>query len=187
MKLNKIVNHEDKVILTKESYNSTSVSVTGLTSTGTSLQALFLQYLYKTVVTILCLRDLYKGISTTIHLLLSLITSLRCKVLQLSLHASLQNKLLQSSLLMSLQDNDLQSYLLVSLSSGFTQSSLLTSLRSKFVLTSPLVYLWKIFLQHLYKDIPTITRIHSKSEMFLQYIWGFMRVTKQVKSETPKA
>ena len=45
LKSNKIVNHEDQVIMTKESYNYTSVSVTGLTSTGTFLQDLFLQYL----------------------------------------------------------------------------------------------------------------------------------------------
>ena len=63
LKSNKIVDHEDQVILTKESYNSTSVSVTGLTSTGTFLQGLFLQYLHETVITILCLHHLYKGIS----------------------------------------------------------------------------------------------------------------------------
>ena len=45
-------NHEDRDVLTKESNNSTSVSVTGLTSTSTFIQDLFLQYLYKTVITI---------------------------------------------------------------------------------------------------------------------------------------
>ena len=48
LKLNKIVDHEDQVILTQESYNSTSVSMTGLTSINTSLQSLFLQYLIYT-------------------------------------------------------------------------------------------------------------------------------------------
>ena len=81
LKSNKIINHEDPIILTKEPYNSTSVSVTRLTITGTSLQGLFLQYLYKTLVTILCLRNLYKGIYTVIYLLSSL---------QLSLQVSLQ-------------------------------------------------------------------------------------------------
>ena len=43
----KIVDHEDQVILTKELYNSTSVSVTGLTNIDTSIPSLFLQCLYK--------------------------------------------------------------------------------------------------------------------------------------------
>ena len=107
LKSNKIVNHEDQVILTKESNNSTRVSVTGLTSTSTFLQGLFLLYLHKTIINILCLHHLYKGISTvvyllsslqmslqenilrciykdisiTVHLLSVLLTSLRCKVL----------------------------------------------------------------------------------------------------------
>ena len=68
LKLNKIVNQEDQVLLTEESYNSTSLSVTGLLSTGTSLQGLFLQYLYKTVITILCLCDLYKDISMVLYI-----------------------------------------------------------------------------------------------------------------------
>ena len=72
LKSNKIVDYEDQFILTEESYTHTSVSMTGLTSTGTFLQGLFLHYLYKTVITILCLRDLYKGISTVIYLLSSL-------------------------------------------------------------------------------------------------------------------
>ena len=49
LKSNTIVKHEDQAILTKESYSYISVSVTGLTSTGTSLQELILQYLYKTL------------------------------------------------------------------------------------------------------------------------------------------
>ena len=76
LKSNKIADHKDQVILTKELYNSTSVSKTGLSSTNTSLQVLFLQYLYKPVITILFLRDLYKDISTVVYLLLSLQLSL---------------------------------------------------------------------------------------------------------------
>ena len=72
LKINKIVDHEDQDILPKELNNSTNVHVTGLTSTGTSLQGLFLQYLYETVITILCLRDLYKGIFTVMYPVLSL-------------------------------------------------------------------------------------------------------------------
>ena len=58
-----------------ESSNSTIVSVnnhTGLTSTSTLLQGLFLQYLHETIITILCLRRLYEDISTIIYLLSSL-------------------------------------------------------------------------------------------------------------------
>ena len=125
------------------SSNSTSVSPNkhaGLTSTSIFVQGLFLQYLHKAVVTILCLchlykiylrlytyyclymslhgdilSHLYKGISTHIHLLSSILTSLRCDVLQPSLCVSLQNKFLQLSLLVPLR-------------SGIIQSSLLTSL-----------------------------------------------------------
>ena len=83
LKSNKIINHEDQDILTKELNSSTSVSVAGLTSTGTFMQGLFLQYLHKTVVTILCLSDLYIGISTIVGLYLLL-------SLQLSIQVSLQ-------------------------------------------------------------------------------------------------
>ena len=38
---NKIVDHEDQVILTKDSYNSTSVSMNGLTNIHTSLPSFF--------------------------------------------------------------------------------------------------------------------------------------------------
>ena len=44
---NKIVDHEDQVILTKESYNSTSVSMNGSTNINTPIPSLFLQCLYK--------------------------------------------------------------------------------------------------------------------------------------------
>ena len=33
------------------------------------------------------------------------------------------------------------------------------------------------------RDIPTITRIHSKPEIVLQHIWEFMNAPKQVKSK----
>ena len=105
------------------------------------------------------LRRIYEGISATIHLLSSLLTSLRCKVIQPSLHASLRNKFLRSSVLASL---------------------------------------WNIFLRHLYEDISTVTPIPSKPEMFvqgihskpeilLQNIRGFVIVPKQVKPEAPKS
>ena len=45
--LDKIIDHEEQVILTKESFKSTSVSVMGLTNIDTSLPSLFLRCLYK--------------------------------------------------------------------------------------------------------------------------------------------
>ena len=71
LKLDKTVNHEDQVILIKGSYNSISVSVTGLTNVDTYIPSLFLlclnkiqglslQYLHKTIITILCLHCLYE-------------------------------------------------------------------------------------------------------------------------------
>ena len=147
MESNKIVNQENRILLIVGSSNSTSVSANkhaGLTS-ASKFSTRFLQYLHKAVVTILCVRHLYKGISKivylllslqmslrvslhedilchlyrgifmTIHLLLSLLTSLRCKILQPSLCASLQSKFLQSSLPVSLRSGILQSSLLTSL------------------------------------------------------------------------
>ena len=201
MKSNKIVDHKDQVILTEESSNSASVSVNGLTSTGTFLQGLFLQYLHKTIITILCLRHLYEGIYTVVYLLWSLQLSLKMSLqeyilrriyktisttvyLLSSLHVSLQSKFMQSSLLVSLRDDDLRSSLLASLRSGNLRSSLL---RSKFVFASPLASLWKIFLRRLYEDILAVTPIHSKLEILLQNTWGFMIIPKQVKPETPKS
>ena len=81
----------------------------------------------------------------------------------------------------------LLSYLLVSLRSGLLWSSLLISLQSNFALSSPLTSLWKIFLRHLYEDIPTVTPIPSKPEMFLQYIRGFMITPEQVKPKSPES
>ena len=88
----KIVDHEDQVILTKDSYNSTSVSVNGSTIIDTPIacsflqclykqQGLSLQYLHKTVITILCLLNLYKNISTDEYIL---------SLLQVSLQMSLR-------------------------------------------------------------------------------------------------
>ena len=53
MESNTIINQEDQVLLAKGSTNSTSVFATGLTSTSTCLQGLFLQYLRKAVIIIL--------------------------------------------------------------------------------------------------------------------------------------
>ena len=197
MKANKIVGYEDQDILTKASNISTSVFVTGLTSIGTFLQCLFLQYIYETVIIILCLRHLYKGvsmvvylilslqlslqmspkenilrriykgISTTVHLLLYLLTFLRCKVLRPSLHASLQSKFLQSSLLASLQNDDQQSSLIVSLRSGTLWLSLLTSM-------------WNIFVQCLQEDNPTVTSTPSKPEVFVQSIHSKLEVIYKI-------
>ena len=83
----------------------------------------------------------------------------------------------------------IQLSLLASLRSGNLQSSVLISL---------LVCLRNIFLRCLYEDIPPITSIPSKPEMFaqgiyskpeicLQHIWRFMIVPKQVKPEAPKS
>ena len=157
------------------SSNSTGVSVkhNETTSTSTFLQCLFTQYLHKVAITILCLqlflqinvhadalRHLYKDPHTVIHLQPSLLTSLRSEFPRPPLLTSLWNKFLQLSLLVSLQSN-------------FPLMSLLTSL-------------WKIFLRRLYKDIPTVTPIPSKPEMFLQYIQGFMIIPEQVKPESPE-
>ena len=55
---NKIVEQEDQTLLSVESRKSTSVSMkyTGIISTSTFLQELFLQYLHKVVITILYLQ-----------------------------------------------------------------------------------------------------------------------------------
>ena len=88
---NKIVEQKNQILITVESRKSTSVYVkyTGTTSTSTFLQGLFLQYLHKTVITILSLqpslpmsvhdnilRHLYKDIYTVVHLLSCLLASL---------------------------------------------------------------------------------------------------------------
>ena len=148
MKLNKIVHQQNQILLSVGSSNSTRVSAnkhTGLTNTSTFLQGLFLQYLHKVVITILCLCCLYKDISTVVYLLsllqVSLQVSLREDILHhlykgistivhllLSLLTSLKNEVLRPSLRTSLQSEFLQPPLLIYLRSVILQSSLLTSL-----------------------------------------------------------
>ena len=71
------------------------------------------------------------------------------------------NKVLRSFLLTSLRSKFLQSCLLISLRNGFLQSSPLTitSIQSKPELGSPLTFLRKLFLQHLYEGISTIVQL----------------------------
>ena len=114
MESNKIVDQEIQIILFKKSNNSTIVSSnthTGLTSTSTPLQGLFLQYLHKAVITILCLCRLYKGISIIVYLSSSLRVSL-----QMSLHEDIIHHLYKGVSMIE--------HLLV---------SLLTSLQSEFI------------------------------------------------------
>ena len=149
MRSNKIIEEENQNLLTIWSSNSTSVSVkhNGTTSTSTFLQCLFIQYLHKVVITILCLqpflpmsvhedtlRHLYKDIYTVI----SLLASLRSEIPRPSLLASLQSKFLRLSLLVSLRSGIIRSSLLVSLQSWIIRSSPPAFLQSKFVLASPL-------------------------------------------------
>ena len=104
MESNKIVEQENHNLLTVESSNSTCVCVkqNGTTITSTFLQCLFVQYLHEVVITILCLqpfipmsvhedtlRHLYEATYTIIHLLSSLLTSLRSEIPQPSLLTSL--------------------------------------------------------------------------------------------------
>ena len=101
---NKIVDQEYKILLPVKPSKTTSISVkhNETTNTSTSLHGLFLMCLYEAVMTILCLhlslmvyihKDisyyLYQGISTVVHLLLSLPVSLRKRILQPSLFTSL--------------------------------------------------------------------------------------------------
>ena len=115
MKSNEIVDQENQILLHMGSSNYTSVSTTELTSTNNCLQGLFLQYLQEAVISILCLRHFYEGISTTVHLRSSLLPSLRCEIMQPSLRASLRSKILQPSLIVSLRSGILLSSLLASL------------------------------------------------------------------------
>ena len=103
-----------------------------------------------------------------------------------------------SSLLTALKSELLRLFLLTSLRSEFLLTSLLASLRSKFLQSFLLASLWNIFLQRLYEDIPMVTPILSKTEMFvqgihlkpemlLQSIWEFMMLSKQVKPEVFKS
>ena len=122
------------------------------------------------------LHHLHNDTSTVVHVLSSLLMYLR-------------NEILRSSLFMSLQSKFQQLSLLVCLRKGFLQSSpyTITSIQSKPELGSKLTSLRKLFLQHLYKDIPTITPIPSKPETLLQRIRGSMTTPIQVKPEMPKS
>ena len=109
MESNEIVDQENRNLSTVGSCKSTSTSLkhAGTTSTSTFLQYLCLQHIHKAVITILCLQPsltvsvhenvlhhLYKDISTVVHLLSSLLASLRTKILQSSLLTSLRNTFL---------------------------------------------------------------------------------------------
>ena len=148
MELNKVVEQKNHNLLTVGSSNSTGVCVkhNKTKNTSTFLQCLFVQYLHKVVITILylqpfvpmsvhedTLRHLYEDIYTVIHLLSSLLTSLKSEIPRPSLRTPLRSKLLRLSLLVSLR-------------SVIIRSSLLVSLQSNFVLASLLISLWKIFL-----------------------------------------
>ena len=206
---NVMLHHEKRIVLMMGSNNSTNMSVinpSGMTNTSTLLQCLFIQYLRDVVTTIMSLQPslpvslledilhhLYKGISTDMYLLSSLPTSLRSEFLQSSLRIPLRNEIIRSSLLASLRRK--QSCLLIYLQIIILQSSQLTSLRSKFKQSPLLTPLWNRFLRPPYEDISTITPIlskpkmfvqgiHSKPEIRLQNIRGFVNVLKQVKSGT---
>ena len=151
----KIVDHEDQVILTKESYKSTNVSMNESMNIDNPIPSLFLQclyklqglslqYLYEAVITTLCLRYLYENTSIIVHLLLSLVqVSIQMSIcedilyhlykristvmlLLVSLRTSLLDEFLQPSLLMSLRSGILHTFIL----DEFLQPSLLMSLRS---------------------------------------------------------
>ena len=83
-----------------------------------------------------------------------------CLYMSTSLLTSLRSKIPRPSLLTSLRSRFLRLSLLVSLRSKKNpRPSLLMSLRRRFLQLSLLVSLRKIFLRHLYKDIPTVTLI----------------------------
>ena len=110
MESNTIFHQENQILLSLGSNKSTSVSMikqTKITSTSTFLQGLFIQYLHKTVNTIVYLQPsvsvslhdnilhhLYKGISMVVSLLSSLLTSLKSEFLRSSLLASLRSEFL---------------------------------------------------------------------------------------------
>ena len=150
-----IVDHDDKVMLTKESYKSMSVSVNESTNINNSTPSLFLQclykqqglslqYLHKAIITILCLHCLYENTSNVVHLLSSVRVPTQISIREDILHhlykristvilvlvflrISLLDKFIQPSLFMSLRSGMLQLSLLMSLRSGILQSSTDTS------------------------------------------------------------
>ena len=102
---------ENQIQLTVGSSEYTSVSMIkldGITSTRLFLQDFSLQYLHEAVIIIVCLQPslpvslqegilwhLYKGISTVVYTLLSLLTSLRSEFLGSSLLVSLRSEILR--------------------------------------------------------------------------------------------
>ena len=147
----KIVDHDNPVVLTGKSYNSTSVSVNGSTNTDTPIPSLFLQCLYilqglslqylcEAVITIFCLHCLYESTSTVAHLLSLVQVSLQISIREDILHHFYKGIstiiLLLLSISTSLRSEFLQPSLLASLRSGILQSSLLTSLQNSFVVAS---------------------------------------------------
>ena len=112
MEPNKIVDQGYKILLPAGPNKSTSISVNhnGTTNTNTFLHGLFLMYLHKAIIIILCIRlsltifmyedipyHLYKGIFKVVHILLSLPVSLRNGIIRPSLLTSLQSKFLRLS------------------------------------------------------------------------------------------
>ena len=154
MEPNMVVDQKYKILLPVRPSKSTSISMKydGATNKSTSLHGLFLLCLYETVIAILCLhlsltvyihKDilyyLYKGISTVVYLLLSLLISLR-------------NGSLRSSLLTFLP------YLHVYIRNGVLQSSLLVFLRSNFVRAFPITSIGK-YSYTVYTKISVLSRL----------------------------
>ena len=188
MESNTMFHQENQISLTVGSSKSMSISMiklNGITNTSTFLQGLFLQYLLEVVITIVCLQ-------------LSLSVSLHDNILCHLYQGIYKVVSILSSLLSSLRSEFLRSSILTSVRNGFLRSSLLLSLRREFLQSSLLTSLWNIFLRRLHKDIPTVTPIPSKSEMFvqgihpksetlLQNICECMTLSKQVKPGASKS
>ena len=82
----KIVDHEDQVILTKKSYNI-NIPITRLfLQCLYEMQGLSLRYLHKTIITILCLFCIYEITSTGEHILSSLRIPLQMSLREDILH-----------------------------------------------------------------------------------------------------
>ena len=137
MDSNKIVDQGYKLLLLVELGKSTSMSVKYTETTNTST---FLQ-------DISCC--LYKGVSTIVHLLLSLLVSLR-------------NGVLQSSLLVSLQNTPI----LLSLWNIFLRPLYEDISTTIHIQVKPEIY----FYNHVYEDISTIIPIHRKPETTRSWI-----------------
>ena len=103
------------------------------------------------------LRHFYKGISTDVSLLSSLLTSLRGEYLQFSLLTSLRSKFLRLSLLTSLRSEFLHSY---------------NHLYSNLYENIPMTSLQRYLCCHIYTVKPEmfLQSKHSKPEILLQSI-----------------